>query len=366
MKYTEIELDFYPKTIIEAINHYFKDSYINIEKIRNTNFILKIHNNKYGLFKWNDDFSPDKIIRNDNIFEFLIYSIELENNLLTSTLKDNKNNILDIKENKLSKSKYLYLLNSSYNFNKQLLSIKTLTENEYNNFFLKNIVQLINLEKVLSYNARAIIFSLSSNIYQLPWQILNYPISKRGILPLFNVSSKDIISENILFLDKNYFIRPEKLFFLKENNFELNEEFWNNIKVNKAVFTSTNQLLQFFRISDFLILLAHGFRKKDFSSIKISGKFFNPFSICECDKISEVIILLCCMMNYSDSDNNLICQLIKKKVKLILSTPYIIPMEYIDTICEIISNNLFINIQELMNQILSKSFTISSLIRILI
>lgn len=366
MKYTEIELDFYPKTIIEAINHHFKDSYINIEKIKSTNFILKIKDNRYGFFRWNDDFSIDKTMKNENIFELIIYSIELENNILISTLKDTKNNILDIKETKFSKSKYLYLLNSSYNFNKQLLSLKTLTENEYKNFFLENISQLINLEKVLSYNAKAIIFSLSSNIYQLPWQIMNYPISKKGTLPLFNVSSKDIISESMICLDKNYIIRPEKLFFLKENNFELNIEFWNNIKVNKAVFTSPNQLLQFFKISTILVLLAHGFRKKDFSSIKISGKFFNPFSICECDKISEVIFLLCCMMNYSDSDNNLICQLIKKGVKLILSTPYIMPIEYIETICEIISNNLFLNLHELMIQILSKSFEISSLIRVLI
>ena len=163
----------------------------------------------------------------------------------------------------------------------------------------------------------------------------------------------------------------KNILFARDKNFEIDEKLWAN-KLNKILFSNQDQFLQVFQAMDIVAILSHGFRKKDFSSIKINNIFFNPYYLNELKKTPHIIFLLSCMMNYSNSDNNLINLLFKISTKLIFSTPFIIPLEYIESIFKILTidegNNQDIKISlfDLFIKILQTSFFSSSLFKILI
>ncbi len=366
MNLLEIEIEYYPDSIIEVIINSTKDSFVNINQIKNNSYIIKIKDLRYGPFLWDEKFSKDKIYQKDSYDNLLLINLELNNEDLIENYLDGKRNIIKSNQIKLSKSKYLYLLNLSYYFNQKLLNLNIYEIHKYQNIFYENFISLIDLDYILSIKKDLVIFKLSSNLQLLPFQFISYYLAKNGILSLFLAQDFDKIDFCFFQSLKSQKIKIDDLFFLKENSFNIDQKLWNKKKINRIIFSNNEQFLSGINISKILVILAHGYRKKDFSSIKIGKNFFNPFYLNQADKIPEILFLLCCMINYSDSENNIINHFFEKGSKLILTFPYIMPIEYIEEIFELIIEKEYDNIFELLIKILSKSSFFSTLTKVLI
>lgn len=373
MNLIEIELDYFPDSIIEVIVNSTKDSFVNIEELKNSNYIIKIKDLSYGPFSWDEKFTKDKVFKNKNNDNLLFLKIDLCNEILFQTYSNFKNDIIKIEEKKLSKSKYLYLVNSLYHFNHNLLSLNLEEIERFQTIFSENLTNLLDFEFLISLKKDFIIFDLSENLQSLPFQFFSYELAKNGILPLFLVNNSKNSSNFINSFDlsfilsfKENLINSNDLIFLKENGFEFNKTLWDKNNLNKIIFSDKDQFLSGINIGKIPIILAHGYRKKDFSSIKIGKNFFNPFYLNHSEKIPKIIFLLCCMINYSKSENNLIHHFFERGSKLILSSPFILPIEFVEDIFETIMKKEYNNLYELLIKLLSISKLISTLLKIFI
>lgn len=366
MSFIEIEIEYYPDSIIDVIVNSTKDSFVKIDEIKNNKYIIKIKEESFGPFLWDDKFSKDKIYQKESLDNLIFIDLELINEDLTQNYLDSNRNIIRTNKTKISKSKYLYLLNLSFNFNQKLLNLNINEIHKYKDIFYENLIELIDLNYILSIKSDFIILKLSNNLHLLPFQFISYYLAKKRILSLFLIQDLDKFDINFIQSLKNQKIKIHDLFFLKENSFEINEKLWNKMKINRIVFSNNDQFISGINISKIPVILAHGYRKKDFSSIKIGKNFFNPFYLNQVENTPQILLLLCCMINYSNSENNIINHFFQKGSKLILSFPYIVPIEYVEEVFELIIENKYDNIFELLIKILSKSSFLSFLTKILI
>ncbi len=363
MNKQEIKLDYYPKTIIDVLIKEGKDSFIKIDDIKNSQYILKIDDKRYGPFNWDDIFNPNRILNKVEDKDFLYSNISMQDYTINFSFWDKDNNLIYSNENKISISNYYYLLNNTYKLNQILLKSDFENSKAILINFLNIFSKIVDFDFIKSLNIDFLIFKLSKNLFHLPWQVFNFFFAEKEIIPMF--LTNDSIDEDFLISLKTKKLKLKELLFLKENNFEIDKKLWDR-NFNKINIDNQDQFIYALQSYDFATILAHGFKKKDFSSIIIDKHFFNPFYLIEMKKAPQIIFLLSCMMNYSNSDNNLLSLFLKKGTRLIFSTPFIIPLEYIENIfANIIENNEF-TIQKLLLKILKISSFSSSLIRILI
>lgn len=364
MNIVEIQLDNYPKTIIEAVISSSKDSYINIDKIKSSKYIIKVKNEKYGIFNWDEVFSKEKIL--DKLNNFLLLKIDVQKNSLNCTYQDSSGIILKSKNLSFSKSKYLYLLNNSYIFNKRIINYDFDKLDKYFENYIENFNKIIDFNYIILNKPDLLIFELDSHLLKLPFQLISNYFAKNKILLLFSVNSEKEDRLNSIRAILNENIKISDILFIKEAGFEIDEKLWSKSKINKILFEDSQQFLNCLQQSKIISLFAHGYRKKDFSSIKIGKYFFNPFSLIDCQSKVQILFLLCCMLDYSKSENNLLYNLFKKDVKLILSSPFILPLQYAENIFNIIINKNYSNLSELLLTILSSSLYNASLLRIFV
>ncbi|MFN3410685.1 MAG: hypothetical protein ACK4YF_00810 [Exilispira sp.] len=364
MNIVEIQLDNYPKTIIEAVISSSKDSYINIDKIKSNKYIIKVKNQKYGIFNWDEIFSKEKIIDRSN--DFLLLKIYIQNSTLNCTYEDSNGIILKSENLSFSKSKYLYFLNNSYNFNKKIINLNFDKIDKYFENYIENFNKIIDFNFIISYKPDLLILEINNYLLKLPFQLISNYFATNKILSLFSVNpeKQDRLNSIKIILNEN--IKISDILFLKEAEFEIEEKLWSSLRINKIIFEDSQQFLNCLQQSKIITLFAHGYRKKDFSSIKIGKYFFNPFSLIDCQPNVQVLLLLSCMIDYYKSENNLLYNLFKKDIKLILSSPFILPLEYVENIFNIIINKNYNNLYELLLSILSSSVYTASLLRIFI
>ncbi|HNV43251.1 MAG TPA: hypothetical protein PLN45_00380 [Exilispira sp.] len=347
------------------------------EQIKN-NYEQNYYANRsfYSLNK--DNFERIKIISSSFI-------LILKDEILTSFYFDLNKNLSIKKKNVFKKSRYLYLLNISFKLNQAILAEEKEKITDYKNKFLNEVFDFIDFSKIEKMDSKYLFFFISDNIFSLPWEILSFYFAKFEKLIFFvhlsnNIAERFLVDENKMrninleseflyenskkilnnnekyasigfyldsFIDKysmiiesksKSFIDYSKVVLCKDVDFQLPDNIWNNIEINKFVLTKVEQIYSLFGLCNIMILLAHGYRKKDFSSILINKKFLNPYSLKDNFDLPETIVSLSCLNHFAASDNNLIYNFFINGTDLFFGSNYIIPMSHVEKILKIFIN----------------------------
>lgn len=364
--------------ISEILVRYYKKNsinFINFNDIKDKKIIIKKDNFFYGPFIFYDNFTFKKnILFNLDLITNLkkkIFYLEFLNNPKEFIniyiyydrerfyiLKNCEENGLTLKVYNFPEKNLKFILSKKVDLNKDFFKKDLFENNEY--YFIEEeiynlFVKLTNIDICKIYNKH---IQIKLDLYSslIPWEILIKKGVKNRVTFSFNFIhyelnnyKSDIINKNFLEKYNNnisyFYLKPETKNSEKERAISIKNNFDKIIMIDNE-----DDIINNFRNDFILIISSHGYLKENVNSLILNNKMIN-LDVFDAIKDSPFfIIFLSCLITLS-SKENILRKLIKKGLKEVIFSSFIIEDELALKFFEIFSDNLKILNDPLLNYI---------------